>query len=507
MEPKKCPCFSPDPPPACRGRSAAPRPAHRGVQDPDPRRVEAVFDGPTRGLPVSWTWPRPPTTPTTSRAAPSSRSAACPGGPPPPPARRGDQRPRPRDPPRRPDRVGSVRRNGDPPAIERTRGLMDLLEALYTTRRDAPGQARPHPLDVQRVQILDAAVRAPQRRQRPELAVPAGRRRSRSRTGSRPSTRTRWAASTPATTRERREIAEATGDQRTLNVLKSSQHLADHFAEYPLLLFAFTRNDPSGGSIFPSVWSAQLAARGHGVGTALTTVLGLFHGAEAMKILGVPEGKGWELACTVTFGYPTGRWGGSAQAPGPRGELPQPVGRAGRLRDRRAAVELPDLGVVGPGRDVEVDAGLVVDLQVGRERALVGVLPEVLPGLRSASAAAGRAPPGGGRAPPAPGPPPCPRVALPPCAPRCRRSGYMPRYGRSRSRSARRRCSRRPVPARGRRRPALPRAATAPEAGRGRGLLGVIGGADGVTHDKQLRPVGNDQDRSPRRMVISRNPM
>jgi hypothetical protein len=51
------------------------------------------------------------------------------------------------------------------------------------------------------------------------------------------------------------------------------------------------------------------------VGSALTSVLGIFHGAEAMQILGVPEGKGWVMACCVSFGYPTGRWGVAARRP------------------------------------------------------------------------------------------------------------------------------------------------------------------------------------------------
>ncbi|WP_066374544.1 nitroreductase family protein [Herbidospora mongoliensis] len=190
---------------------------------------------------------------------------------------------------------------------------MDLLEALYTTRAMRRVKPDPIPMDVQR-QILDAAVRAPSggnaqswrfllvddQSIKDQLA---------------PLYQDSLGRLYSGHYKEKREVAEATGDQRTLNVLRSSQHLADHFAEYPLLLFAFTRNDASGGSIYPSVWSAQLAARGHGVGTALTTVLGLFHGPEAMKILGVPEGKGWELACTVTFGYPTGRWGVAPRRP------------------------------------------------------------------------------------------------------------------------------------------------------------------------------------------------
>ena len=41
----------------------------------------------------------------------------------------------------------------------------------------------------------------------------------------------------------------------------SASHLAEHFEDYPLMLVSFTRFDPSGGSIFPAVWSAMLAAR------------------------------------------------------------------------------------------------------------------------------------------------------------------------------------------------------------------------------------------------------
>ena len=82
-----------------------------------------------------------------------------------------------------------------------------------------------------------------------------------------------------------------------------------------MFLIAFSRGDGSGGSIFPAVWSAQLAARAEGVGSALTSVLGAFHGEAAMQILGVPPGKGWTMACCVSFGYPTGRWGVAPRRP------------------------------------------------------------------------------------------------------------------------------------------------------------------------------------------------
>jgi nitroreductase len=99
-----------------------------------------------------------------------------------------------------------------------------------------------------------------------------------------------------------------------LRVVRSAQHLADHFEEVPLLLFAFVRQDPSGGSIFPAVWSAQLAARAEGVGSALTSVLA-FHAADVLGLLGVPGDKGWMMSCCVTFGYPTGRWGVAVRRP------------------------------------------------------------------------------------------------------------------------------------------------------------------------------------------------
>jgi hypothetical protein len=80
----------------------------------------------------------------------------------------------------------------------------------------------------------------------------------------------------------------------------------------------FHRNDPSGASIFPGVWSLMLAARGHGVGTTLTTVLGMFRHQELANLLDVPTDKGWTNAAAVTCGYPLGRWGVARRAPAHR---------------------------------------------------------------------------------------------------------------------------------------------------------------------------------------------
>jgi nitroreductase len=188
---------------------------------------------------------------------------------------------------------------------------MDVYEALYTTRAMRRVRPDPIPLDVQ-ARILDAAVRAPSAGNTqlwrflfvddPEVKAKLG-------PLYRDSISQLWAT----VYADRLAAVEATPDSaasiQTAKVVRSAQHLADHFEDVPLYLFAFVQYDPSGGSIYPAVWSAMLAARAEGVGTSFTTVLGYFHGSESLEILGVPGDEGWLNACCVSFGYPTGRWG------------------------------------------------------------------------------------------------------------------------------------------------------------------------------------------------------
>jgi nitroreductase len=194
---------------------------------------------------------------------------------------------------------------------------MDVREALYTTRAMRRVKPDPIPADVQ-ARILDAAIRAPSGGNAQGwrfLLVddPAVKARLA------PLYQDAIAKLWQTAYRERLERAAARPDDpegaSLLRVQASAQHLADHFESVPLFLIAFVRGDTSGGSIFPAVWSAQLAARAEGVGSALTSVLGVFHGEEAMQILGVPSGKGWTMACCVSFGYPTGRWGVAVRRP------------------------------------------------------------------------------------------------------------------------------------------------------------------------------------------------
>ncbi len=185
---------------------------------------------------------------------------------------------------------------------------MDLYEALYTTR--AMRRVGPEPVPEGAVrQLLDAAVRAP--------------------SGSN-AQNWRWLTVTDRETMARLGplYAEAYDilnntvyagieprDDQDVRVRSSSTWLAEHFAEVPLVIFAFHRNDPSGASVYPAIWNLMLAARGLGIGTTLTTILGMFKSAELFELLGVPTDRGWTNAAAVTCGYPTGRWGVAARRP------------------------------------------------------------------------------------------------------------------------------------------------------------------------------------------------
>jgi len=193
---------------------------------------------------------------------------------------------------------------------------MDLHEALYTTRAMRRVTSDPIPEDVQ-ARILDAAIRAPTGGNAqswrfllvdaPDVKAQLG-----------PIYRECLAQLWATIYKDRIDAALADPDEpehaEMLKIQRSAQHLADHFEAYPLLLFSFTKLDPSGGSIHPATWSAMLAARAEGVGASLTSVF-MFRLDRVLDILGVPKDEGWVFASCVTFGYPTGRWGVAARRP------------------------------------------------------------------------------------------------------------------------------------------------------------------------------------------------
>lgn len=193
---------------------------------------------------------------------------------------------------------------------------MDLYEALYTTRAMRRVRPDPIPEDVQK-RILDAAIRAPSggnaQAWRFMLVDDAG---LKGRLG--PLYRECLGQLFETIYKPQLEAAEAAPEKdesaQFLKMYRSATHLAEHFESYPLLLIAFSRFDTTGGSIFPSVWSAMLAARAEGVGSALTSVL-MFKPDQTLEILEVPTDEGWKFACLVTMGYPTGRWGVAPRQP------------------------------------------------------------------------------------------------------------------------------------------------------------------------------------------------
>src|SRR5580692_2741847 len=187
---------------------------------------------------------------------------------------------------------------------------MDLREALYTTRAMRRVKPDPIPLDVQ-ARIVDAAVRAPSGGNSQGwrfLLVDDPAAKAKIGPLYRDCMTQLWATVYKDQITAAIAAPEEASSVSMLKVQRSAQYLADHFEDVPLFLFAFIQYDPTGSSIFPAVWSAMLAARGEGVGSALTSVLGFMHPAEVLSILGVPADQGWLNACCVSFGYPTGRW-------------------------------------------------------------------------------------------------------------------------------------------------------------------------------------------------------
>jgi nitroreductase len=186
---------------------------------------------------------------------------------------------------------------------------MDIYEALYTTRAMRRLKGDSIPYEVQ-ARILDAAIRAPTIGQewrfilvddeaiKAQLA-PLYRQGFERMAGG--------------------PLDEVFGELLTADtpmgrMIRSGKHLAEHFAEVPLLLIGFGRTR-EGSGVYPALWSAMLAARAEGIGSTLTGMLQSFFPNEVMEILGVPKDAGWSMHGVVAMGYPKGKWGVGARNP------------------------------------------------------------------------------------------------------------------------------------------------------------------------------------------------
>lgn len=185
---------------------------------------------------------------------------------------------------------------------------MDIYEALYTTRAMRRLKPDPIPYDVQ-ARILDAAIRAPNIDQGWRfILVDDGKIKSQL---------------APLYLQGMQRLMSDYGvnlddllkSNRPMGkAARSSDHLARHFAEVPLLLIGFSRTR-SGSGIYPALWSAMLAARAEGIGSTLTGFLQTYYTDEVLDILNVSKDAGWFLHGVVAMGYPTGRWGVGARKP------------------------------------------------------------------------------------------------------------------------------------------------------------------------------------------------
>lgn len=95
------------------------------------------------------------------------------------------------------------------------------------------------------------------------------------------------------------ERAKQKGDEQTVRVYDSAEFLAQNLERAPVFVIPCVQGRPpegapllnivsAMGSIFPAVWSFQLALRSRGLGSALTT-LHLVHEKEVAAVLGIPD--------------------------------------------------------------------------------------------------------------------------------------------------------------------------------------------------------------------------
>ncbi|PKB64708.1 MAG: hypothetical protein BZY80_02020 [SAR202 cluster bacterium Io17-Chloro-G2] len=101
-------------------------------------------------------------------------------------------------------------------------------------------------------------------------------------------------------------------------VYTAAQHLEDHMDEVPVLILACIQAVPgatvSGGSIFPAVQNILLAARGLGLGSALTTRQTRFE-AEIKSMLDIPEDVMTAALLPVGFPADGSRYGPTRRRP------------------------------------------------------------------------------------------------------------------------------------------------------------------------------------------------
>jgi nitroreductase len=133
----------------------------------------------------------------------------------------------------------------------------------------------------------------------------------------------RYEAALLAMVPERGDPAERASWDRTV---AASRHLAEHLGDVPVHVLVcmpdidMAISDADGpmdvgtpyASVYPAVQNLMLAARGFGLGSALTTVYRMRHD-EVRAHFGIPDG--WSVVALVPLGHPRGRFGVARRRP------------------------------------------------------------------------------------------------------------------------------------------------------------------------------------------------
>ena len=196
---------------------------------------------------------------------------------------------------------------------------MDVFEALYTTR--AMRRVKEDPVPDNIIQsMIDSAIRAPSgsNRQNWKFLVVTDKNIREKLSNIYRETWDYYINSFLNSAKNPGASSLKKQDDKDIETIRrisnSASWLAENYHKVPLLVLALSRNDPTGSSIYPAIWNLMLAARGHGIGTCLTTVMS-FETEKVFEVLNIPNDKGWTLNATITAGYPLGKWGVAERKP------------------------------------------------------------------------------------------------------------------------------------------------------------------------------------------------
>ena len=196
---------------------------------------------------------------------------------------------------------------------------MDVFEALYTTR--AMRRVKEDPVPDNIIQsMIDSAIRAPSgsNRQNWKFLVVTDKNIREKLSNIYRETWDYYINSFLNSAKDPGAASLKKQDDKDIETIRrisnSASWLAENYHKVPLLVLALSRNDPTGSSIYPAIWNLMLAARGHGIGTCLTTVMS-FETEKVFEVLNIPNDKGWTLNATITAGYPLGKWGVAERKP------------------------------------------------------------------------------------------------------------------------------------------------------------------------------------------------